>query len=120
LLVVHDSAAMLPAFWALCLLLGVLIPHCRELRPGPLAFASHKVATYSYGVYLTHLFALAIAFPVRVADPPASQWLVGVGLLAGLAWAAYHAIERPGIRLGSFLASRWRQVRAAVAFQAPL
>jgi peptidoglycan/LPS O-acetylase OafA/YrhL len=120
MLVVHESAGMLPAFWVLCLLLGVLIPHCRELRPGPLAFASHKVATYSYGVYLTHLFALAIAFPVRVADPPASQWLVGVGLLAGLAWAAYHAIERPGIRLGAFLASRWRQVRAAVAFQAPL
>ena len=66
-------------FWLLCLLLGLLIPACREMAVGPIARGAHVVATYSYGIYLTHVFAFWLGFASLAGQPVAVRW--GMGLL---------------------------------------
>jgi peptidoglycan/LPS O-acetylase OafA/YrhL len=96
-----------PLFWGVCLILGIAIPMCREITSKPLARFANVVATYSYGIYLTHVTALALAFS---ANPRAGlvEWGVFCVLLPGLAWLAYHGIEKHGIRLGIWLAGKLR------------
>lgn len=93
----------LPACYCLCLAMGLVIPHCREIQSSTLATFGKVVATYSYGIYLTHVFSTVLAFPPGKAGPV--QWAVFAVLLPSFAWLAYHAVEAPGIRLGVRLAS---------------
>lgn len=90
----------------LCLLLGLLLPHFRELTFAPLTRVAALVARYSYGLYLAHVPILWLAFEVLRDESAAVQWCV---LLAGsvvVPIAAYHAIEAPLIGLGKKLAAR--------------
>jgi peptidoglycan/LPS O-acetylase OafA/YrhL len=105
---VAAGAPETPLLWALCLALGLTIPQCRQITSGPVARTSKTVATYSYGIYLTHVFALGLAFPVAGATT-AVQWAIFAVLLPGLAVLAYRAVEAPGIALGR---------RAAAAYSA--
>jgi peptidoglycan/LPS O-acetylase OafA/YrhL len=98
----------LPMYWALCLLLGLTIPMCRQITLAPLAKAGKVVATYSYGIYLTHAAAMSIAFNVLRGFPLAVQLAGLLVMLAVLPWLAYHCIEKPGIRLGVRLADNSR------------
>lgn len=97
--------------WAFCLVLGLVIPHVRELPDGWLARGAHTVATYSYGIYLTHLAAIGVAFTLPV--PVSVQWLAFAGLAISLPWVAYHGIERPMIRVGQRVAERLFVTRPA-------
>jgi peptidoglycan/LPS O-acetylase OafA/YrhL len=91
--------------WALCLVLGTMIPSCAELTTPWLRVASQKIATYSYGIYLSHQFSIWFALGVLGAH---SLWLripVLTALLVLLPVLLYHGIEKPMIRVGMRLAA---------------
>jgi peptidoglycan/LPS O-acetylase OafA/YrhL len=91
--------------WAFCLMLGCAIPACRELTFQPLASVFKTTATYSYGVYLTHIFALT-AVTGLMPGPVIVQWVSMLILLYGLAYICYHGIEKHGVALGARLAMK--------------
>jgi peptidoglycan/LPS O-acetylase OafA/YrhL len=95
--------------WPICLVLGVLIPACRELKPLWLRWAGKTIAKYSYGIYLMHGICVHLAFELWKHKPPVLQWACFFGTLVPLVGAAYHFIEKPGIDLGRRLAARLEQ-----------
>jgi len=95
-----------PQLWVMCLALGLIVPKCRNLTSRPVAIGARGVAKYSYGIYLTHLLAMGLAFPVG-GVPTLLNWAVFVIMLWALGLVCYYAIERRGIRLGQELASRF-------------
>lgn len=105
-----EIAEAVPLWWPFCLALGLIIPHCRPIGISAMVRLGKVVATYSYGVYLTHVFAVELAFMMPV------PWPVRVGvfavLLPGFAYLAYHGIEKHGIALGVRLAGRIGVARA--------
>jgi peptidoglycan/LPS O-acetylase OafA/YrhL len=108
------GAAETPMLWLLCAALGFTIPQCRELTARPVARVAKVVATYSYGVYVLHIFAVAFAFNGRGGIV---EWVTFAILLVGFAFIAYHGIEARGVALGARIADRL----AARSFtQAPL
>jgi len=89
--------------WVLGLVLGLLIPSFAELTTPWLCFVSNRIATYSYGIYVSHQFSIWIAFGVLQFQ---SLWLrttVLVVLLVGLPVLLYHAIEKPMIGVGLWI-----------------
>ena len=100
---------VLPVFamgWVLCLLLGLGIPSFGEIKTAWIRTLSNRIATYSYGIYLSHQFCIWIAFGLLASY---SLWLripVLVILLVTLPVVLYHAIERPMIRVGVLVADR--------------
>ena len=96
----HDSLA---PQWAFCLSLGLVIPFVRELPRSALTRAGNVIATYSYGIYLLHIPALWFALVLFRGAPLVVQWLIFAFLACALPWAAYHLVERPGIRVGQRL-----------------
>lgn len=103
---VQAGAPEVPTLWALCLMLGILIPNCRQITWKPLKRGSHVVAKYSYGIYLTHVFALWLGYGALGSQPAWVQFAFGLYMLAALPYAAYRFIEKPGIALGARLAAR--------------
>jgi peptidoglycan/LPS O-acetylase OafA/YrhL len=91
--------------WILCLLLGLTIPVCRPVESTLINESTNLVAKYSYGVYLTHVFAIG-AIEGLMPGPPVVQWAAMLVLLPGLAYIAYHGIEKRGIALGIRLAAK--------------
>lgn len=86
--------------FALCLALGVAIPRFAQISSPALTAASHYVAKYSYGIYLTHFAAIYFAFERLAGFPIAVRIAVFAALIVGLPVAFYHAIEEPFVRLG--------------------
>jgi peptidoglycan/LPS O-acetylase OafA/YrhL len=101
--------------WVLCLMLGLSLPFFREISNRSLRAVSHWIATYSYGIYLSHPFAIWIAYGVMTGW---SLWLripVLVILLVGLPVLLYHTIERPMIQMGRTLAEGSSQRRTLLS-----
>jgi len=97
--------------WALCLVLGVLIPSFAELRTLWLRAVSHRIATYSYGIYISHQFSIWVAFAVLGSH---SLWLripIMIGLLVLLPVLLYHCVEKPMIGVGVRLTDGPARVR---------
>ena len=92
--------------WLPALLLGLTLPFIAELPSSPLTRAGHTIATYSYGIYLLHFPLFWFAFDVCRALPLSLQAAVAIVGLGVVPWAAYHAIEAPGIRFGRNVAHR--------------
>jgi len=107
----HGAKATILA-WPFCLMLGLIIPRCRELQPVWLHAFGRQIARYSYGIYLVHVPMLNLAFH-HSGLPASLQWLLFFGGVAGLSYAAYHAIEKPGIDFGKSLADRLAIYRMA-------
>lgn len=91
--------------WALCLMLGLCLPFFAEISNPGLRTVSHWIATYSYGIYLSHPFAIWIGFGVMAGAPLWLRIPVLVALLIGLPVLLYRAVERPMIQIGVSLAS---------------
>ena len=89
----------------LCLAAGLLLPIFHQFTSPTLIRASHIVAKYSYGMYLSHPFAIVLG--VRLL--PHQRWIVQVivvvAVTAAASVAAYHLLELPMIRLGSRVAN---------------
>lgn len=95
--------------WPLCLLLAVLFPFCKETGLGWLRIASKAIAKYSYGIYLTHVPVMYVAFVWLGWLPLAVRWLAFAVLMMTLPVLAYCLLEKPMIGVGSRLAQRWKQ-----------
>ena len=99
-------APSIGASWPLCLALGMGLPFFRQIEFGPVARASHEIAKYSYGVYLSHPFALVLGFYLLRGHALWMQLGVTLGSIVVLSFAAYHLVEKPLIVLGAKVASR--------------
>ncbi len=89
--------------WVMCAILGLAVPHFRDMNVRWLGSASHTVAKYSYGIYLAHIIAMWLAFVQLKTYPAWAQWGIFAVVAAGLPVAAYHLLEHPMIRLGSVI-----------------
>jgi peptidoglycan/LPS O-acetylase OafA/YrhL len=95
-----------PLYWGVSLVLGVIIPRCREIAPSWLASSAHLIATYSYGIYLTHIIALDFAFSSLPGQPMWMKLALFVLALLACSRVAYRYVEAPAIAIGAKLASR--------------
>jgi peptidoglycan/LPS O-acetylase OafA/YrhL len=112
LLLTRADAATPERGWLFCVAVGACIPLVRELNRSWLTRAASVIATYSYGIYLTHVAAIWVAFVGLRASPLGIRWLAFVALAAGLPFLAYHAVERPMIALGIRISERLRERRS--------
>jgi len=92
--------------WAACLMLGIAVPRFVPLKNPWLVAASHTIAKYSYGVYLTHFFSIWLAFEKLRSFSKAEKALVFSTCVIGLPILFYHIVEEPMINLGKRLAER--------------
>ena len=100
--------------WVLCLILGCAIPSFAEITTPGLRWISNRIATYSYGIYLTHQFSIWF-----VSDPLHSVhvWIravILIALLVGLPILLYHTVEKPMIAVGVHVANTWYTNAAGV------
>jgi len=100
--------------WTLCLVLGIAIPFFGEVSTPWLRWISHRIATYSYGIYLSHQFAIWFVADRMASFPIWSRVAVLILLLLGLPVALYHGIEKPMIKVGIRVAEKWGTKQAAV------
>jgi peptidoglycan/LPS O-acetylase OafA/YrhL len=103
--------------WLFCVAVGACIPLFRDLDRSWLTRVASVLAKYSYGIYLTHIAAMWVAFVALSDRPPAARWLVFVALVTGLPFLVYQTVERPMIALGVRISQRWRE-RGSVATEA--
>jgi peptidoglycan/LPS O-acetylase OafA/YrhL len=99
---------VLPMGWMLCLILGIFIPFFREIQSRSIRFISHRIATYSYGIYISHQFCIWFALGVLAAQP---LWLRVAVLSTSLVLVPillYYGIEKPMILAGIRVATRLR------------
>lgn len=89
-----------PMAWVVCLLLGVSIPFFRDQGNVFVNRISHRIAKYSYGVYLGHTLCIWAAFCALSGLPRILQWPLFAVLLVAVPYVMFVAIERPGIELG--------------------
>jgi peptidoglycan/LPS O-acetylase OafA/YrhL len=109
-----------PAGWLLCLILGTCIPFFAESAAPWVRVISNRIATYSYGIYISHQFSIWIALGLLAQR---SLWLripLLLTLLIVLPVVLYHLLEKPMIQFGVRIANGWsgvarRQVEAAAA-----
>jgi peptidoglycan/LPS O-acetylase OafA/YrhL len=99
---------VLPMGWLLCLILGVLIPFFREIQSRSIRFISHRIATYSYGIYISHQFCIWFALGVLMAQPLWLRLAVLSSSLVLVPILLYHGVEKPMILAGIRLATRLR------------
>ncbi len=92
--------------WIVCLVLGLALPSFRQIQYRPVVVASHRIAKYSYGIYLMHPLCIILAFSVLRGRPFGVQLCVEVSAIAVLAFLGYHLIEHPMIQMGSRVANR--------------
>jgi peptidoglycan/LPS O-acetylase OafA/YrhL len=91
--------------WAACLVLGTLIPSFGELTTSWLRIVSKRIATYSYGIYLSHQFSIWIALGLLGSQSPWLRIPILIGLLVLLPIPLYHWVEKPMIQIGNKLAT---------------
>jgi peptidoglycan/LPS O-acetylase OafA/YrhL len=104
-------AIFLPHFgyhiiWLFCLLVGLGLPLFREIKSEAVLAPARQIAKYSYGIYLTHMFAIVIGFYLLGGHSLLVRLLGELISLIALPLLAYHLLEHPMIRLGSRLAAR--------------
>jgi peptidoglycan/LPS O-acetylase OafA/YrhL len=92
--------------WLICLVIGLTAPLFADLNFAPLRKISAWIARYSYGIYLTHMYALWMAFIVLKSQPLFIRCVVVLTLSVGLPVLFYEFLESPMIRLGGRLANR--------------
>lgn len=93
------------------LLLGLGLPVFRELRSPVVVRVSHLVAQYSYGIYLSHPFALVLGMYVLHGYPVWVQLLVELVTIVVVSVGSYHLLELPMIQLGTRLGGRIERYR---------
>jgi peptidoglycan/LPS O-acetylase OafA/YrhL len=93
----------------LCLAVGLALPYFHQLRTVWIKQASHQIAKYSYGMYLAHPFGIVLGLYLMPHAPLALQLAVILSSTTLFAYAAYHLLEHPMIRIGSRIANRAEQ-----------
>ena len=99
--------------WLCCLAMGVVVVSCAESRHRTLNFLTHRIAKYSYGLYLGQLPVLWFAFIKLKSHSVWLQWSVFLFLIVAGPFALYHLIEEPFIKLGKIASARKRSPAGA-------
>lgn len=97
-----DGNQALPGY-ATCIALGLIIPLFSEISSKWLIGSSNTIAKYSYGIYLTHVAAMTIAFKQLASYPMYYQVIAFVVMAVSFPVLAYHLIEHPMIKFGKRL-----------------
>lgn len=92
--------------WVACLGLGCVLPFFREIKAGGVATAAHRIARYSYGIYLAHVPLLWLCFYRLSFFSYWTKWALFITLLPTTVVLLYVCIEHPMIRVGHKIASR--------------
>jgi peptidoglycan/LPS O-acetylase OafA/YrhL len=96
---------MLPR-WITCLSLGLAIPLFHDVPSRWVNIVSKTIAKYSYGIYLSHVAVMAIAFNLMNQQPYLMQVVTFLILAFTLPFLAFHLVERPMISLGKQIADK--------------
>lgn len=94
-----------------CFLFGLAIPAFTSLSSGWVTTPSKVIAKYSYGIYLTHFFAIWFAFEKLSAVPLLPRMLVFLTLAISLPVLVYHLVEEPMVRAGKKIAQLYIGIR---------
>ena len=94
----------LEAGWLICFMVGMAAPQFVEMSNPLVGRASHLIARYSYGIYLTHYFCIWLAFAKLSFLPLVSRWIVFIAAAAIIPILLYHLLELPLMNLGKRLA----------------
>jgi len=70
------------AAWPICLVLGFLIPVCRELQSRFFKKITKTIATYSYGIYLVHQPCINLSFDILNISVVSSMIIFGTYIRA--------------------------------------
>lgn len=101
------------------LLLGVALPHFKEISSPAIRTACRIVARYSYGIYLTHIICIWLAFQACAHLPVGIRIVVFLTTVISFPVISYHAIEAPMIKAGTTLIASLRAPKSeAVVTQA--
>lgn len=92
--------------WPICLMLGLLIPYCHEIKSSSLKKIGETIARYSFGIYLVHVPMINFAFHYLRKESPIVSWAVFFLGTGGLSFLAFHAIEKPCTDFGRALSER--------------
>jgi peptidoglycan/LPS O-acetylase OafA/YrhL len=96
-----------------CLAIGLAVPRFNDLQSRWVVIPSKQIARYSYGIYLSHPAAIAVA--LKFTGP--TRWIMLSVLAVLLPILAYHLIEDPLIQLGKRIAHNWAKRSLAVSYQ---
>jgi peptidoglycan/LPS O-acetylase OafA/YrhL len=89
--------------WPFCSVVGLVMPQFLQIPNGLIRRGAATIAKYSYGIYLTHTFALHISFVLMAAYPFLLRMGAFSAMMLAFPFAAYYLIEKPGIDLGKRL-----------------
>ena len=92
--------------WVFCLSLGLAVPFFRDMHWKPIQIASHYVAKYSYGIYLTHISAIVVSVYMLRGYSLFARIATFTVMFLVLPFLLYHLLEEPMIRLGARLAKK--------------
>jgi peptidoglycan/LPS O-acetylase OafA/YrhL len=86
--------------WSFTVVLALSIPLFAAISNPALVTASKAIAKYSYGIYLTHFFALWVTFEELSRWPFAAKLVAYSALTGALSYVLYHSIEAPMVECG--------------------
>jgi peptidoglycan/LPS O-acetylase OafA/YrhL len=99
--------------WVAGIALAMALPLFAEIRSSTVKRLSHTVATYSYGIYLSHVPIMWLAFH-KLSGAPAVARVATFGvLILAVPVLLYHGLEKPFMNLGSRLSEIVGQERAS-------
>ena len=94
--------------WALCLVIGTLLPFCADARLPLVVTTANWVAKYSYGIYIVHVPVIWAVFSMKPVAYYVLKTSVCLALTLLISWLLFHLLEAPCIQAGKKLASRIR------------
>src|SRR3989442_5352890 len=104
--------------WASGIAFVLALPSFTEIKSASVKRCTHAIATYSYGIYLSHVPILWLAFHKLSGI----SWLVQVSaflvLMVTVPVILYHGLEKPMIQLGSRTSDVLAQERSPQAVSA--
>jgi peptidoglycan/LPS O-acetylase OafA/YrhL len=89
--------------WGCGALFALALPNFRDIPLGVISKCTHSIATYSYGIYLSHVPIMWLTFQ-RLSGPLWLQVGLFLVLMATVPVLLYHGLESPLIRAGSRMA----------------
>jgi peptidoglycan/LPS O-acetylase OafA/YrhL len=106
----HNEALRADAIAALAV--GLAIPAFRQVGNRAAIRVCHAVAKYSFGIYLSHMIAMWLAFvEIPLPASPLLRSAISLLITAVVSVALYHAVEEPLIRIGKRVSAGIRAAR---------
>jgi peptidoglycan/LPS O-acetylase OafA/YrhL len=104
---IPEGSNNLPFGWIFCLAIGIAIPMFQDSTSTALNHIAHRVARYSYGIYLFHDVGLWVGCTVLNTWWEPLRWAIAAAITAALSVGSYHLLEKPAIDFGARVAGRW-------------